>query len=102
MKILFYGAGVMGSLYAARLQESGQDVSILARGQRLADIREHGIVLDDGATGQRTATRVNTVERLAPEDAYDLVVVPMPRNRVPAVLPVLLHRAVNRRPQLAN
>lgn len=89
MKILFYGAGVMGSLYAARLQESGQDVSILARGQRLADIREHGIVLDDGATGQRTTTRVNAVERLAPEDAYDLVVVPMPRNIVPAVLPVL-------------
>ncbi len=48
MKILFYGAGVLGSLYAARLQEAGQEVSILARGQRLADIREHGIVLEDG------------------------------------------------------
>ena len=34
MKILFYGAGVMGSLYAARLKESGQDISVLARGQR--------------------------------------------------------------------
>lgn len=30
MKILAYGAGVLGSLYAARLRESGQDVSILA------------------------------------------------------------------------
>ena len=40
MKILFYGAGVMGSLYAARLQDSGEEVSILARRQRLADIRE--------------------------------------------------------------
>ncbi len=30
MKILVYGAGVLGSLYAARLRESGQDVSILA------------------------------------------------------------------------
>ena len=46
MKILIYGAGVMGSLYAARLKESGQDVSILARGQRLADIRERGIIVD--------------------------------------------------------
>jgi 2-dehydropantoate 2-reductase len=89
MRILFYGAGVIGSLYAARLQESGQDVSILARGQRLMDIREHGIVLDDGATGQRTTTRVTAVERLAPEDAYDLVAVTMPRNKVPAVLPML-------------
>lgn len=51
MRILFYGAGVLGSLYAARLQEARQEVSILARGQRLADIREHGIVLEDGDTG---------------------------------------------------
>lgn len=89
MKILFYGAGVMGSLYAAKLQESGQDVSILARGQRLADLREHGIVLEDGRTSTRTITRVNVVERLEPEDAYDLVVVMMPKDYIPDVLPVL-------------
>ena len=89
MKILFYGAGPLGSLYAARLQESGQDVSILARGQRLADIREHGIVLEDAATGERTATHVNVVERLEPTDAYGLVVVLMRRNKIPAILPVL-------------
>ncbi len=69
MRILFYGAGVLGSLYAARLQEARQEVSILARGQRLADIREHGIVLEDGDTGQRTTTCVNVVEQLAPDDA---------------------------------
>jgi 2-dehydropantoate 2-reductase len=89
MKILFYGAGVLGSLYAARLQEAGQDVSILARGQRLADIREHGIVLEDGDTGRRTTIRVNVVEHLAPDDAYDLVVVLMRKNQVSAILPTL-------------
>lgn len=89
MKILFYGAGVIGSLYAGRLQESGQNVSVLARGKRLADIREHGIVLEDATTGHRTTTRVTAVEQLAPEDAYDLVVVVMRKSQVPAVLPVL-------------
>jgi 2-dehydropantoate 2-reductase len=89
MRILVYGAGVLGSLYAARLHESGQDVSILARGQRLADIREHGIVLQDAYTGQRTTTRVNAVEQLAPEDAYDWVLVLMRKNQVSTVLPVL-------------
>ncbi len=93
MKILIYGAGVMGSLYAAKLQESGQDVSILARGQRLADLREHGIVLED-THGTRATTRVNVVEALAPDDAYDLVVVMMPKDCIPDVLPVL---AANRR-----
>jgi 2-dehydropantoate 2-reductase len=47
MRILVYGAGNMGCLYAALLQESGQDVSVLARGTRLADIRDHGIRLQD-------------------------------------------------------
>ena len=79
----------MGSLYAARLQESGQEVSVLARGQRLTDIREHGIVLEDVATGQRTTTRVRVEEQLKPTDAYDLVVVLMRRNKIPAILPVL-------------
>ena len=51
MNILVYGAGVLGSLYAARLQEAGQHVSLLARGQRLQDIREHSIVLTDVLTG---------------------------------------------------
>lgn len=93
MKILFYGAGVLGSLYAARLQEAGQEVSILARGQRLADIREHGIVLEDSDTGQRTTTRLNAVDQLAPNDAYDLVVVLMQKHQITAILPAL---AVNR------
>ncbi|MFN2110632.1 MAG: ketopantoate reductase family protein, partial [Anaerolineae bacterium] len=42
MKILIYGAGPLGSVFAARLHQGGHDVSILARGQRLADLREHG------------------------------------------------------------
>jgi 2-dehydropantoate 2-reductase len=89
MRILVYGARVLGSLYAARLQESGQSVSILARGQRLADIREHGIVLEEAITGHRTTTRVNVVEQIAPEDAYDLVIVLVLKNHVSEVLPAL-------------
>jgi len=34
-RILVYGAGPLGSLFAARLQEGGNDVSILARRKRL-------------------------------------------------------------------
>jgi len=78
MKILFYGAGVLGSLYAARLQGAGQEVSILARGQRLADIREHGIFLEDGDTGKRTTTRVKAVDRLY--TYIDPVVPPLPEG----------------------
>lgn len=89
MKILVYGAGNIGSLYAALLTNSGQDVSILARGQRLADIREHGIQLENVTTGKQTSARVKTVEQLDPDDDYELVLVVLPRNHVLEVLPIL-------------
>jgi len=88
-KILVYGAGPLGSLFAARLQEGGNHVSLLARGQRLADLREHGIVLHDVNTKQQTVTQVTIVEDLAPDDAYDLVLVIMRKNRALKILPVL-------------
>ena len=88
-RVLVYGAGPLGSLFAARLQEGGNDVSILARGQRLAALREHGIVLHDVRTKQQTVTRVNVVEALAPEDAYDLVLVIMRKNHALKILPIL-------------
>jgi 2-dehydropantoate 2-reductase len=89
MKILFYGVGPLGSLYSSRLKESGQDVSVLARGQRLEDIRKHGIVLEDSATGHRTTTHIEVVERLDPKDTYDLVVVLMRKNKISDILPAL-------------
>ncbi len=88
-KILVYGAGPLASLFAARLQQGGSDVSILARGPRLAELREHGIVLVDVLTGEQTVTQVDVVEVLAPTDAYDLVLVIMRKNHALQMLPVL-------------
>lgn len=89
MRILVYGAGNIGSLYAALLKESGEDVSILARGKRLSEIRDHGVQLEDFATGRQTTVRVKTVERLDVDDRYDVVLVILPKHRIPDVLPIL-------------
>jgi prephenate dehydrogenase len=43
-KILVHGAGPLGSLFAGRLHEAGYRVSLLARGQRLDDLQEHGVM----------------------------------------------------------
>ncbi len=94
MKILVYGAGNIGRLYAGKLAASGCDVSILARGDRSSEIREHGIELQDGVSGLRSAVAVEAVGQLAADDAYDLVLVVLPRDKVSQVLPVL---AKNRR-----
>jgi ketopantoate reductase len=89
MRILIYGAGPLGSLFAARLQEAGHDVSVLARGERLQDLREHGLILEDSSTGQREVLQINTVESLEPDDAYDLVLVVMRKNHAIKILPTL-------------
>ena len=94
MKILVYGAGNIGSLYAVLLKESGQDVSILARGDRLTDIRERGIEIEEYGSGEHTTSQVKAVERLNAGDAYDLVLVILPKNHVSEVLPML---AANRK-----
>ncbi len=84
-----YGAGPLGSLFTARLLEAGHDVSLLARGQRLADLREHGLVLVDTQTKQETVSHPRLVERLDQQDAYDLVLVIMRKNRALEILPIL-------------
>ena len=44
MRILIYGAGVIGSLYAALFAEAGYDTSIYARGKRLEALRNNGLL----------------------------------------------------------
>ena len=89
MRILVYGAGVQGSLYAARLAESGHDVTLLARGVRFTELRQRGIMLEDVLTGLTTTTVLPFVERLESGDAFDIVLIPVRREQVESVLPVL-------------
>ena len=44
MRILIYGAGVIGSLYAAIFAEAGYDTSIYARGKRFEALRNNGLL----------------------------------------------------------
>ncbi|HYO18130.1 MAG TPA: 2-dehydropantoate 2-reductase N-terminal domain-containing protein, partial [Dermatophilaceae bacterium] len=76
------GAGVLGSLFAARLKDSGHDVTALARGKRFDEIAAQGIVLEHALKGTRSVTRVAVTRELRPDDCYDLVLVVMRRNQV--------------------
>ena len=89
MRVLVFGAGPLGSLMALRLQEAGHDVSLLARGRRLEDLKEHGVVLVDEETGARETAHVPLVERFTADDDYDLVMVVMRKNQADEALPTL-------------
>lgn len=91
MKTLIYGAGPLGSLYAGRLHQAGVDVTLLARGQRLADLRQYGVVLEDAFSGRRETYPVPVVEQLGENDPYDLILVVMRKDQSLDILPILAH-----------
>jgi ketopantoate reductase len=51
VRILVFGAGVIGSVYAVKLLQAGHEVVMLARGRRLSDLQTHGLVLEDAKSG---------------------------------------------------
>ena len=84
MKLLVYGAGVTGSLFSVRLHEAGHDVSLLARGERLAALRRHGVQLAEQDSPAVTRVPVPVVEH--PAGGYDLIAVFVRAHQVDAVL----------------
>jgi len=97
MKTLIFGAGPLGSLYAHLLHKAGNDVTILARGTHYEFLKENGLVLVNEFTQEKITEKVNVIDSLNEEDAYDLVIVLMRKNSVKTVLPVL-----SRNKQIAN
>jgi len=89
MKTLIFGAGPLGSLYACLLHKAGKDVTILARNEHYAYLKENGIVLFNEFTQEKMIEQINVVDSLKENDSYDLVIVIMRKNRLNNVLPVL-------------
>lgn len=88
-KILFFGAGALGSLYAAYFKKSGREVSILARGKRLQEIQSQGITLQHAFSGRRMTVPVNVVQTLEPSDYYDLIIVLVRKNQIDEALSII-------------
>lgn len=84
MKLLVYGAGVTGSLFAVRMHDAGHDVSLLARGERLAALRRHGVRLAEGDSPAVRRVPVPVVEH--PVGGYDLITVFVRAHQVDPVL----------------
>ncbi len=85
-KILVFGAGVIGSLYAAKLKEAGHDVAVVARGQRYEDLKKHGIVLEYFDSGERLTEDVKVFERMPAEDYFDFCLVPVQKTQLEGAL----------------
>ena len=89
IKILIYGAGVIGSMFAYKLKTGGNEVSILARGKRLRDLKKYGIHIRDEIFNKEYRTTIDIVENLEKDDYYDLIMVIMQRQQVSHILHIL-------------
>ena len=80
MKILIYGAGVIGCLYAALFSEAGYDVTIYARGTRLDSLRENGLRY---VRKNKTSTaKVKLVGEVRDNDCFDYIFLTVREDQV--------------------
>ena len=88
MRLLIFGAGVLGTFYAVKLLAGGHDVTILARGGRAAQIRVDGLVVQEYRRSC-LRVRIRVIETMAADQAYDHVLVLVRNDQVESVLPSL-------------
>lgn len=89
MKVLVYGAGVIGSYLAHVLCAAGNDVTLLARGQRRRDLEEQGLTIRHYLQRSDTVDRPEIVGALDTGVRYDAVFAVMQYQQMQAVLPEL-------------
>lgn len=89
MRILIVGAGVIGTVYGAKLLQSGHEVVMLARGERLTELCRYGLILEDAEHRRRAVLPVPVVDAIGAEDRYDLVLAPVRHDQLRAVVPGL-------------
>ncbi len=68
-------------------------MTVLARGARHDWIAENGLVLVNEMTGAKETSRIDIVNELKPDDAYDLVIVLIRKNKLPPVFEILAARS---------
>ncbi|WP_342549109.1 2-dehydropantoate 2-reductase N-terminal domain-containing protein [Paenibacillus sp. FSL P2-0089] len=83
-RILIFGAGVIGSIYAMKLMEAGFDVSLFARSDRLRSLQEKGLQYHDKGTVRSIPVKV--IDTLENDDVYDYIFVTVRYDRAESAL----------------
>ena len=89
MKILVYGAGVLGCNLARNLFRAGKDVTLLARGKWAEEIRRNGLQIRDKFLLRTSVSRIPVVTELKPEEIYDVIFVVLRYTQLDSALDTL-------------
>ena len=93
MRILIYGAGVIGSLYAALFAEAGYDTNIYARGKRLEFLKKNGLLYKKNQNIRRAEATI--LGELSDNDAYDFILLTVRENQLYEALAELKNNKSN-------
>ena len=85
MKILVFGAGVLGCNLARNLFRAGKDVTLLARGRWAEQIRTNGLRIRDKFSLRMSVSRIPVVTELKADDAYDVIFVVLRYTQLDAI-----------------
>ena len=89
MKILVFGAGVLGCNLARNLFRAGKDVTLLARGNWANEIKTNGLKIKNRFSPCMSVSRIPAVTELNPTDAYDVVFAAVRYTQIEAILDTL-------------
>ena len=89
MKILVYGAGVLGCNLARNLLRDGKNVTLLARGNWAAEIKQNGLRIKDKFSLRTSVSRIPVVTELAPDAMYDVIFVVLRYTQLDSALDTL-------------
>ncbi|CAM4472608.1 2-dehydropantoate 2-reductase N-terminal domain-containing protein [Paenibacillus phoenicis] len=88
-RLLIFGAGVIGSVYALRFAQYGLDVTVLARGKRLDVLKQNGLLYNEEGIVKQIP--IKTIEKLEDDDIYDFILVPVRYDQAESALTALKH-----------
>lgn len=86
MKILVFGAGVLGCNLARNFFRAGKDVTLLARGAWGESIQKNGLRIKDKFSPRMSVSRIPVVTELKAEDKYDVIFVVLRYTQLDAIL----------------
>lgn len=91
MRLLIYGAGVIGCWYAVLFSKAGYDTTIYARGKRLELLQKEGLRYE--VKGKVHKADIKIIGRLENEDSYDFIFLTVKENQVHTALEELSHNS---------
>jgi len=99
MKILIYGAGVIGCTYGWQLANTGCEVTLLVKEGRAKKITDEGISIrcSDFRTGEKQESEIifrpKVIEILIQDNDFDYIIVSVNSIDLPVILPILSRSA---------